>query len=151
MKPLGIRIVVIILLGAGGLWVLYSRQLQQQQCVANMDRLYSAAVSYCLEHNLKPDSVLGLDKLTPFLRPSDLECPDGHKPYPPFSVLQGPTCPYGHQFAPGAPRPLRAPSANSDLASLYRSAGLTNLVAGEAGPGGAANRSQPVRSETNGT
>jgi len=114
-----------------------------------MERLYGAAVSYCVEQNLKPDCVLSVDRLLPFLRPADVECPDGHRPYPDFSVLQGPTCPNGHQFAPGVTRPLRASAANSNLAGLYRASGLTNLIESGAERIGPANASQPIRSETN--
>jgi hypothetical protein len=112
MKPFGIRIVVSLLLGLGGAGILYSRHLQQKRCERNMEEVYGAAVSYCLEHKLNPDSVITLGQLAPYLRPGDLECPLGHQPYPAFSVREGPKCPYGHRFAPGALRPLRDPGAN---------------------------------------
>jgi hypothetical protein len=114
MKPFGIRIVVAGLLVLGAAGILYSRHLHQKRCERNMEELYGADVSYCLEHKLNSDSVITLDQLASFMRPNDLECPLGHEPYPAFSVLQGPKCPYGHRFAPGARRPLRDPGANSN-------------------------------------
>lgn len=93
-----------------------------------MEILYSAAVSVCLEQKLKPDELLNMERVAPYVRPSDLACPSGHASYPAFSVLEGPTCPNGHEFEPGVKRPLRTSSSNRKVAGLYLVSGLTNLV-----------------------
>ena len=89
---------------------------------------YSAGVSYCLEQRLQPDAVLSVEKLAVYVRPQDVICPCGPKPYPSFAVLEGPICPYGHRFLPGVARPIRVPASNLKLAGLYRATGFTNLI-----------------------
>ena len=100
----------------------------QRQCVQNMGMFYSAAVSVCLEQKLRPDELLTVDRLAPYLRPSHLTCPSSHAPYVGFSVLEGPKCPSGHEFEPGVARPLRTSSSNRKVAGLYLATGFTNLV-----------------------
>jgi len=96
-----------------------------------MNMLYSAAVSHCLESSQSPDTVLKFDDVAKYVRPTDRYCPDGETPYASFSVLQGPVCPHGHQFAPREARPLKTTTANAKVASLYAAFGFTNLIVNE--------------------
>ncbi len=105
-----------------------SRVSVEQDCSNKMNQLYSAAVSVCLEQRLKPDQVINMSVLSAYVRPTDLVCSAGKIPYSSFSVLQGPACPNGHKFEPGAARPLRVPSSNFKVASLYEAHGFTNLI-----------------------
>lgn len=112
-------------------WILQTHRIHEQDCLNNLRMLQSAAVSYCLEHKLGPDAMLNVGTLSPYLKPGTIACPDGRAPYPPFSVLQGPSCPNGHSFAPEATFPLKA--TDPKTAGLQRNFGSTNSI--EAAPG----------------
>jgi hypothetical protein len=127
-RALTIGILFLAMVVGSGTWSSHNRRSHQQRCLLNMEMLYSAAVSSCLEQKLRPDELLSIEKLAAYVRPSDIVCPSGHVPYPAFSVLQGPTCPNGHQFEPGVKRPLRTSSSDRKVAGLYLSNGLTNLI-----------------------
>jgi hypothetical protein len=105
-----------------------SRTSHEQQCRHNMEMLYSAAVSVCLEQRLRPDESLTIDRLAPYLLRRFLRCPESHARYPVFSVLDGPKCPSGHECEPGVPRPLRIPASNRKVAGLFLATGFTNLI-----------------------
>jgi hypothetical protein len=127
-RTLIIGALLLAMVLAGALWVSRTRSSREQQCRQHMQRLYSAAVSVCLEQRLRPDETLSIDRLAPYLRPSDLVCPASHTSYSSFSVLDGPKCPSGHEFEPGVPRPLRIPASNRKVAGLYLATGFTNLI-----------------------
>jgi len=139
--------VLLTLVCIGGLWALRMHRIDQEDCVNNMRQLYGAAVSYCLVERLSPTSVLSVSTLSPYLK-SGTVCPAGQSAYPPFSVLNGPICPNGHEFEPGLSRPIRAASYDRKLAGVYLAHGFTNLI-DRTEPNGPADGSQPVRSETN--
>lgn len=120
-------VLLAIVLG-GAVWVSRGRSSPEQQCRQNMEVLYSAAVSVCLEQRLRPDESLSIDRLAPYLMPRFLTCPESHARYPAFSVLDGPKCPNGHEYAPGEKRPLRTSSSNRKVAGLYLATGFTNLI-----------------------
>ena len=149
MKPILSAIsVVLVLLAAAGFWVLRTPSVRQQQCLNGMRQLDSAAIQYCLEQRLSPTSVLSFATLSPYLK-ADTRCPSGQSDYAPFTVFNGPVCPNGHPYEPGVPRPRRATYAEGDLlGALYKEFGFTNLLDNIPEPNGAANRSQPVRPET---
>lgn len=115
----------------GKWWSAHVRKSHEQQCLGNMERLYSAAISSCLEQRKGPDEVLKFDDVAAYVRPLDRVCPDGDIPYASFSVLQGPVCPHGHQFLPGEKRPLTASANNAKLRGLYMVSGFTNLIVHE--------------------
>src|SRR2546426_1592027 len=117
-KLLAIVGVLTVLLCAATLWVLRMRSSEHQQCVNNMRQIYGAAVSYCLMEQLSPTSDLSVATLSPYLK-SGIICPAGRSGYPPFSVLNGPVCPNGHEFEPGIRRPIRTGSSEGKLAALY--------------------------------
>jgi hypothetical protein len=127
-RALIIGAVLLVIVFGAAFWLSRTRSSQSQQCRQHMQMLYSAAVSVCLEQRLRPDETLSIDRLAPYLRPSDLACPASHAPYPAFTVLDGPRCPGGHEFEPGVPRPLRIPASNRKVAGLYLATGFTNLV-----------------------
>jgi len=120
-------IVVGLAVGAAFL-ASYVRISHERQCVTNMGHLYAAAISFCLEQQLRPDASVTMDDLATFVTPWTLACPSGHDKYSRFTVLEGPTCPNGHKFAPGEKRPLRTTASDRKLAALYLHHGFTNLV-----------------------
>jgi hypothetical protein len=81
-------------------WAGAARQVREQNCDNRMRQLQSAAVSYCLERGLAPDSVISVDDLETYLRPGTIACPSGTEAYPAFSAVQGPSCPNGHALRP---------------------------------------------------
>jgi hypothetical protein len=127
-RALTIAVVVLGVALGGMIWASRTTGRHERQCHQNMEFLYSAAVSVCLEQKLRPDELLTIDRLAPYLRPSVLTCPSSHASYAAFSVLEGPTCPTGHKYAPGEKRPLRTSSSNRKVAGLYLANGFTNLV-----------------------
>ena len=127
-RALTIGLFLLAMALGGAIWAWRTRSSHQRQCLQHMEMLYSAAVSVCLEQRLKPDELLTIDRLAPYVSPSELVCPRSHAPYPAFSVLEGPKCPSGHEFEPAVLRPLRTSSSNRKLAGLYLATGFTNLV-----------------------
>jgi hypothetical protein len=127
-RTLTIVVLLVAIVVGGGMWALHTRSSHQRRCLLNMEMLYSAAISSCLEQKLKPDELLSIEQLAVYVRPPDIACPSGHVPYPEFSVPQGPTCSNGHEFEPGVKRPLRTSSSNRKVAGLYLANGLTNLI-----------------------
>jgi len=138
-RALWIVVVLVVLVSTGSFWALRVRKNHELKCQNNMRQLYGAGISYCLMERLNPESMLKIDDLAPFLRPNDTICPSGRSVYASFSVLNGPTCPNGHQFEPGEPRPFRASSLDSKLRGLYREFGFTNLIVNATGSNGPAN------------
>jgi len=67
----------VVLLGGAGLWTTHVRESRWRRCESNMEQLYSAAVSDCLQNKLKPDMLLGVEELElgSFVRPGDTVCP----------------------------------------------------------------------------
>jgi hypothetical protein len=133
MKRALIGVVLLVVALGGAIWLSRTRSNHQRYCLHNMEGLYSAAVSVCLEQRFRPDESLTVDRLAPYVRPADLSCPSSHTRYPAFSVIEGPKCPSGHEFEPGVPRPLRTASSNRKVAGLYLATGFTNLVDGAGG------------------
>jgi hypothetical protein len=67
----------------------------QEQCVQNMQMLWSVARSYQLDMNLSADQPIDPSTLTNYFRPQDMpfRCPLGTNTYAPFSYQAGPKCP----------------------------------------------------------
>jgi len=148
-KLIAILGLFLALLSVAGIWVLRGQVVRQQQCLNSMRQIASAGIQYCLEQRLSPTNLLSFATLSPYLK-RDARCLSGQSDYAPFTVFNGPICPNGHPYEPGVPRPRRATYAEHDLLGiLYRAYGFTNLLDRVAEPDGAANRSQPVTSETN--
>lgn len=132
MKRAGILCILLLTVFTGIKWrTAHVRNSHEQRCLSNMEILYSAAISFCLEQQKGPDEVLKFDDVAMYVRPLDRVCPDGDIPYASFSVLQGPVCPHGHQFLPGEKRPLTASADNAKLSGLYMVSGFTNLIVHE--------------------
>lgn len=150
-NPKVLLLIAALVLGGVAMAAFWSFQVhrsREQLCVNQMRNLQSAAVSYCLEHKLGPGAVVSVGDLATYTR-SLTVCPRGGISYPAFSVLQGPSCPNGHLYRPGAPRPLRA--ADPKTAGLYLKFGLTDLITPEAMASRAAIDNELIRSETNRT
>ncbi len=132
MKRAGILCILLLTVFTGIKWrTAHVRNSHEQRCLSNMEILYSAAISFCLEQQKGPDEVLKFDDVAMYVRPLDRVCPVGDIPYASFSVLQGPVCPHGHQFLPGEKRPLTASANNAKLSGLYMVSGFTNLIVHE--------------------
>jgi len=116
----------LVLFTIAGLWTVGVRCSHTQLCVNHMRNLYTAAVSYCLEHRLGPNVRITVSELRGYVSSEVTVCPDGDAAYPAFTVLDGPSCPNGHRFMPERARPLRA--SDPKTAGLYLEFGLTNLI-----------------------
>ncbi len=130
-KGIPIIFLLVVMVLALKWWSAQVRKNHEQRCRSNMEVLYSAAISSCLEQKKGPDEVLNFDEVAMYVRPMDRVCPEGHIPYASFSVLQGPACPHGHQFLPGEKRPLTASANNAKMRGLYMAYGFTNLIVHE--------------------
>jgi len=63
-------------------------------CLGNMLQMDAAAWSYCIENKLSFDAKIQPEWFAGYLKNSQIPlCPSGAKPYPPFTVQQGPRCP----------------------------------------------------------
>jgi hypothetical protein len=63
-------------------------------CVRNMEILWGAAGSYCLEHRESPEFVCSPVMLSGYLKEGrPPRCPLGEQDYAPFAVSIGPRCP----------------------------------------------------------
>ena len=140
---------VVGVLAVAGFWSLQVRRSQEQFCVNHMRNLHSVAVSYCLERKLGPDSIVSVTDLAAYVPPSVTACPRARAAYPSFSVLQGPSCPSGHLYERGVPRPLKATDLKT--AALYLNFGLTHLITPEAAASRAAMDNELARADTNRT
>ncbi len=128
-KALALVVALLVSIGGASLWWLRLRHIHERDCLNNLRQLDGAAVSYCLMERLSPTSILSVATLSPYLK-SGIMCPSGRSGYQPFSVINGPACPNGHELFPGVQRPLRAASSNRKVAGLYRAFGFTNLIDG---------------------
>ena len=106
------------------------RKRNENRCINRMRQLYSAAVSHSLSEYISPDTVVKFEEVTYLLREGmkGTTCPSDGMPYAPFSVLQGPICPNGHQLEPECDRPWRAGPNAFKLKGLYEAHGFTNLI-----------------------
>lgn len=64
-------------------------------CPVHQAEVWDAAISYYLEHGLKPDDLIDPQALTNFFPAGEVpRCPLGTNDYTPFRILDGPKCPY---------------------------------------------------------
>ena len=82
---------------------------QRNTCVSNMWMLWDCARSYSMARSIPVDRLVD-----PKISASDYVrgnvvpiCPAGTQPYGPFRLLDGPTCPNGHELPPKGRRELR--------------------------------------------
>ena len=63
-------------------------------CPGHQTQVWDAAMSYYLEHSLKPDDLIAPQQLTNFFAEGQVpRCPHGTNSYAPFRILDGPKCP----------------------------------------------------------
>jgi len=67
----------------------------KEQCVRNMERVWSTAASYALEHKMSGDALCA-PRLMPdyFKEGRPPKCPLGDTDYAPFTLIAGPRCPH---------------------------------------------------------
>jgi hypothetical protein len=64
------------------------------ECVRNMEIIWGAAGSYCLENKKSPDFICSPQLLTNLIKYGRVpRCPSGDVDYNPFVVDSGPRCP----------------------------------------------------------
>jgi len=64
-------------------------------CRDHQTEVWDAAMSYYLEHGLKPNDLIDPQQLTNFFADGQVpRCPLGTNSYAPFRILDGPQCPY---------------------------------------------------------
>src|SRR2546427_7986030 len=75
------------------------------ECVRNMEIIWGAAGSYCLENKKAPDFVCSVEMLAAYMKDGHApRCPLGEIDYEPFTVSTGPSCPnrpdvhLGHRY-----------------------------------------------------
>ena len=62
-------------------------------CPNHQTEVWDAAMSYYLEHGLKPDDLIDPQQLTNFFAAGQVpRCPSGTNNYAPFRILEGPEC-----------------------------------------------------------
>jgi len=63
-------------------------------CPGHQTEVWDAAMSYYLEHGLKPDDLIDPQQLTNYFAERQIpRCPLGTNNYAPFRILDGPKCP----------------------------------------------------------
>jgi len=84
-----------------------------------MKQVDAAAESYCLVHKLSFDTKIQPEWIAGYLKNSRVPlCPSGTKPYPPFTVNQGPRCPNSAQHN----QTFIADTCRGEMLSLWEAA-----------------------------